>query len=143
MTRSQILAALLAVAITVWVIDLVRRRKLSEEYSLLSLIAMAGVVVLAFWTQGLTWFTRLVGALYETSVIFFFGLVFVLVALLYYAVKLTALTQEVRRLAQELALLRRRVEVGEDTGGRVRGVPPVPPAAGGNEPAAGRSGTES
>lgn len=147
MTRAQILAALLAVAITVWVIDLVRRRKLSEEYSLLSLIAMAGVVVLAFWTQGLTWVTRLMGALYETSVIFFFGLVFVLVALLYYAVKLTALTQEVRRLAQELALLRRRVEVSEDMdrpGGReARGGRSAPLAAGGNETAADRSGTES
>ena len=114
MTRAQLLAALLAVAITLWVIELVRRRKLSEEYSLLSIAAMAGVVVLAFWTKGLTWFTHAVGALYETSVIFFFGLVFVLVALLYYAVKLTALTQEVRRLTQEHALLRRRLERAQE-----------------------------
>ena len=116
MTRSQLLAALLALAITLWVVDLVRRRKLSEEYSLLSLAAMAGVLVLAFWTSALSWFTDLVGALYETSVIFFFGLVFVLVALLYYAVKLTTLTQELRRLAQEMALLRLRLERAEPSG---------------------------
>ncbi|MGH7726807.1 MAG: DUF2304 domain-containing protein [Candidatus Eiseniibacteriota bacterium] len=110
MTRAQLLAALLAVGIALWVVDLVRRRKLSEEYSLLSLIAAAGILVLAFWTKGLTWITHQFGALYETSVIFFFGLVFAFVALLYYATKLTTLTQEVRRLAQESALLKLKLE---------------------------------
>ena len=133
MTRAQFLAALLAVAITLWVVDLVRRRRLSEEYSLLSLVAMAGVVLLAFWTQGLTWFTHLVGALYETSVIFFFGLVFVLLVLLFYAVKLTSLTQEIRRLAQEQALLRRRLERSEgfaSPAGASRGATAGAPRAG-------------
>ena len=113
MTRAQLLAALLAVAVAVWVVDLVRRRRLSEEYSLLSLVAVCGVLVLAFWTKGVTWLTHRFGALYETSVIFFFGLVFAFLALVYYATKLTALTQEVRRLAQETALLRLRLERAE------------------------------
>ena len=121
MTRPQALAALLVVVVALWVVDLVRRRRLSEEYSLLSLSAMVGVLVVAFWTTGVTMFTRWFGALYETSVIFFFGLVFVMVALVYYAVKLTRLTQEVRRLAQESALLRlklERAERGNGEGGR-------------------------
>ncbi len=113
MTRAQFLAGILAVVVAIWVVDLVRRRRLSEEYSLLSLVAMVGVLVLAFWTQGVTWITHKFGALYETSVIFFFGLVFAFVALLWYATKLTALTQEVRRLAQETALLRLRLERAE------------------------------
>jgi MFS family permease len=120
-TRAQLLAALLAVAVAVWVVDLVRRRKLSEEYSLLSLVAMAGVLALAFFTKAVTWITHRFGALYETSVIFFFGLVFAFLALVWYATKLTALTQEVRRLAQETALLRLRLERAEgDRPGRGR-----------------------
>lgn len=122
MTRAQLLAGLLALGVTAWVVDLVRRRKLSEEYSLLSLVAMAGVLVVAFWTRGLTAFTRWFGAMYETSVIFFFGLVFVMLALLYYATRMTRLTQEVRRLAQESALLRLRLE-------RATGEGSPPPAA--------------
>jgi uncharacterized membrane protein len=114
-TRPQALAALLVVVVALWVVDLVRRRRLSEEYSLLSLVAMAGVLVVAFWTGGVTTFTRWFGALYETSVIFFFGLVFVMVALVYYATKMTRLTQEVRRLAQDAALLRLRLERAEGT----------------------------
>lgn len=113
MTRPQALAALLVVVVAIWVVDLVRRRRLSEEFSLLSLAAMAGVLVVAFWTSGVTTFTHWFGALYETSVIFFFGLVFVMVALVYYATRLTRLTQEVRRLAQESALLKLRLERAE------------------------------
>ena len=113
MTRPQALAALLVVAVALWVVDLVRRRRLSEEYSLLSMTAMVGVLVVAFWTTGVTMFTHWFGALYETSVIFFFGLVFVMVALVYYATRMTRLTQEVRRLAQESALLRLRLERAE------------------------------
>lgn len=118
MTRAQFIAALVAAAVALSVVELVRRRKLSEEFSLLWVLATLGATVLAFWGGLLTAITRALGALYETSTIFFFGILFVLVVLLYYAVKLTALTQEVRRLAQEAALLRLRLEEAERGTGR-------------------------
>jgi hypothetical protein len=110
MTRSQAVAAVLAVAVVVVVIELVRRRRLSEEFSLLWIVASLGAAALALWTNLLRALTRALGALYETSTIFFFGLLFVMVVLIFYAVKLTRLGQEARRLAQDLALLRRRME---------------------------------
>jgi hypothetical protein len=116
-TRAQLIAALIAVLVVLVVIELVRRRRLSEEFSLLWFVASVGAAVLAIWTGLLSWITRAIGALYETSTIFFFGLLFVMVVLLYYAVKITALTQEVRRLAQEAALLRFRLEQSESEGG--------------------------
>lgn len=116
MTRAQLIAAFVAVLLGLAVLELVRRRKLSEEFSLLWVVASLGAVLLAFWTGLLTAITRALGALYETSTIFFFGILFVLVVLVYYAVKLTALTQEVRRLAQEAALLRLQLEEAERAG---------------------------
>lgn len=113
MTRAQLVAAVLAVAVVAIVIELVRRRRLSEEFSLLWIVASIGAAALALWTDLLRAVTRALGALYETSTIFFFGLLFVMVVLLYYAVKLTRLSQESRRLAQDLALLRRKLEEGE------------------------------
>jgi hypothetical protein len=115
-TRAQLIAAFVAVLLGLAVLELVRRRKLSEEFSLLWVVASLGAVLLAFWTGLLTAITRALGALYETSTIFFFGILFVLVVLVYYAVKLTALTQEVRRLAQEAALLRLQLEEAERAG---------------------------
>ena len=110
MTRAQMIAAVLAVGVVLVVLDLVRRRRLSEEYSLLWLVASVGAALLSLWTGLLKTVTHAIGALYETSTIFFFGLLFVMVVLLYYAVQLTRLSKEVRRLAQEVALLRRRHE---------------------------------
>ncbi len=127
MTRAQLIAAFVAVLLGLAVLELVRRRKLSEEFSLLWVVASLGAVLLAFWTGLLTAITRALGALYETSTIFFFGILFVLVVLVYYAVKLTALTQEVRRLAQEAALLRLQLEEAE------RAAPPGREDAGGRE----------
>lgn len=127
MTRAQLIAAFVAALLGLAVLELVRRRKLSEEFSLLWVVASLGAVLLAFWTGLLTAITRALGALYETSTIFFFGILFVLVVLVYYAVKLTALTQEVRRLAQEAALLRLQLEEAE------RAAPPGREDAGGRE----------
>jgi hypothetical protein len=126
-TRAQLIAAFVAALLGLAVLELVRRRKLSEEFSLLWVVASLGAVLLAFWTGLLTAITRALGALYETSTIFFFGILFVLVVLVYYAVKLTALTQEVRRLAQEAALLRLQLEEAE------RAAPPGREDAGGRE----------
>jgi hypothetical protein len=113
MTRAQLIAALIAALVALAVLELVRRRRLSEDFSLLWVLATLGATLLAFWGGLLTGITHLLGAKYETSTIFFFGILFVLVVLLYYAVKLTALIQEVRRLAQEAALLRFKVEEKE------------------------------
>jgi hypothetical protein len=113
MTRAQLIAALIAALVALVVLELVRRRRLSEDFSLLWVLATLGATMLAFWSGLLTGITHLLGAKYETSTIFFFGILFVLVVLLYYAVKLTALIQEVRRLAQEAALLRFKVEEKE------------------------------
>jgi len=113
-TRAQLIAAVIAALVALSVLELVRRRRLSEDFSLLWVIATVGATVLAFWSGLLTRITHLLGAKYESSVIFFFGILFVLVVLVYYAVKLTELVQEVRRLAQEAALLRLRVEEKEE-----------------------------
>lgn len=113
MTRAQIIAGLVAILITLAVIELVRRRRLSEEFSLLWILASFSVVVLVFWSGLLTGITHAIGALYETSTIFFFGQIFLMAVLLYYAVKISSLTQEVRALAQETALLRFRLESGK------------------------------
>ena len=118
MTKAQLIAALIAALVMFSVLELVRRRRLSEDFSLLWVIATVGVTVLAFWGGLLTRITHLLGAKYETSTIFFFGILFVLVVLLFYAIKLTELVQEVRRLAQEAALLRLRVEEKEEDGPR-------------------------
>jgi hypothetical protein len=110
LSRTQVIAALGAVALALYVLDLVRRRRLSEEYSLLWVIATSLIAVLGFCTPLLLWVTQALGILGAASTVFAVGLAFALVMLLYLSVKMSRLGQQNHVLTQELALLRHELE---------------------------------
>lgn len=110
LSRTQVIAAVGALLLLVLVLDLVRRRRLSEEYSLLWVVAAAVMAVLGFWTPLLQWITRALGMRYESSTVFGVGLAFAVVTLLYLSIKMSRLSQEHLALTRELALLRHRLE---------------------------------
>ncbi len=110
LSRAQIITALGAVALALVVLDLVRRRRLAEEYSLLWVVASVVVAVLGFSTPLLQAITRGLGIRYEASTVFFFGLVFATAMLLYLSVKLSRLGQDHLALTRELAFLRHELE---------------------------------
>jgi len=110
LSRTQIITALGAVGLALYVLDLVRRRKLGEEYSLLWVIATAVIAVLGFSTPLLRWITHSLGMLGEASTVFAFGLAFVVAMLLYFSTKLSRLGLENHMLSREVALLRYELE---------------------------------
>ena len=110
LSRTQIITALGAVALAALVLDLVRRRRLSEEYSLLWLISTTVIAVLGFSTPILSWITRALGILGESSTVFAAGLAFLTAMLLYISVRMSRLGFENHALTRELALLRFEIE---------------------------------
>jgi len=122
LTKIQIVSALGAVALVVLVLELVRRRKLSEEYSFVWAVATLLMAVLGFSVPLLKSVTQSLGILYESSLVFAAGILFATVMLLHQSVKLSRLGREQRALVHEVALLRSALE---DTQGG-----PVPHAAG-------------
>ena len=114
LSRTQVITAIGAVVLAAYVLDLVRRRKLSEEYSLLWVLATAVIAVLGFSTPLLTWITHALGFLGESSTTFAFGLAFVVAVLLYLSIKLSRLGFENHMLTRELALLRHELETLRD-----------------------------
>jgi hypothetical protein len=110
LSRAQVITAVAAVVLVLIVLDLVRRRRLAEEYSMLWVASSAVVAVLGFSTPLLQALTRALGILYEASTVFFFGLGFATAMLLFVSVKLSRLAQEHLALTRELAFLRHEVE---------------------------------
>ena len=109
-SRTQIIVAIAAVGLALYVLDLVRRRRLSEEYSLLWIGASLTIAVLGFATPVLRFLTRALGMLFESSTVFALGLAFAVAMLLFLSVKLSRVGNENQILARELALLREQVE---------------------------------
>ena len=103
---TRIVALLVSTIFLVAVLDLVRRGRLREEYTPIWTVVGVGIVFLSVWFGAIRFITRAVGAWTPSSTLFFFGEVFLLVLCLNYAVRLSALTLQVKLLAQELALLR-------------------------------------
>lgn len=103
---TRVLALLVSSLFLLAVLDLVRRGRLREEYTPIWTLVAIAVMVLSVWFDALRFITRAVGAWTPSSTLFFFGELFLLVVCLNYAVRLSALTVEVKLLAQELSLLK-------------------------------------
>jgi uncharacterized protein DUF2304 len=88
------------------VLNLVRRGRLKEEYTPIWVAVAIGIMVLSAWFDVLRAITYAVGAWTPSSTLFFFGELFLLVLCLNYAVRLSALSVQVKVLAQELSILR-------------------------------------
>ena len=93
-------------ALFVAVLESVRRRRLLEEFTPIWMGCALAILVLAISFDLLVWITDLIGAWTPSSTVFFLGLAFLMAISLGYAVRLSTLSLRVRRLAQELALLR-------------------------------------
>lgn len=102
--RQKILAAAFGITLLATILELVRRRKLRVEYSWLWILAGIAIVVIGLNYPLLEWITRLIGAGWTSSTLFFFGIFFVLALSLQFSVKISRLETEVKNLAQELAL---------------------------------------
>jgi hypothetical protein len=107
--RQQVVAVVLAIAILVVVVELVRKRKLREEYSVLWIATSVILLALALDYDVLTWFQRAVGAEAATSALFFGALLFLVLVSLQYSVRLSKLTARNKILCQKIALLERDV----------------------------------
>jgi hypothetical protein len=110
MERSVIFAIGASVLALLLVLELVRRRQLREEYSLLWLGTAFAMLLVSTWRDLLHGLSRLVGIVYPPNLLFLLAALFTLLLLLYFSTVITRLSQENKEIAQELALLRHEVE---------------------------------
>lgn len=108
--RQKIFALIVGIAVCFFIVDMVRRKKLREEYSWLWLIAGFGIIVLTVWYDLLVFVTRIIGAVLPTTTLFIFSILFLFLIALHYSVKISSLTDQVRKLAQESAIMRQEME---------------------------------
>jgi len=106
--RIQIVAIVLAAGLLLFVLELVRRRRLLERYALLWLFASLVLLALAAWRGGLQWLADLFGIAYPPNALFFVAFGFVLALLLHFSAAVSRHTDQIKVLAQRLALLEER-----------------------------------
>ncbi|MEL6406355.1 MAG: DUF2304 domain-containing protein [Chloroflexota bacterium] len=110
MERSIIFALIASVGALVLVLEMVRRQTLREEYSLLWLGTAFAMIIVSTWRDLLHGLAQLVGIAYPPNLLFLMASLFTLLLLLYFSTVITRLTQENKKIAQEVALLRHQIE---------------------------------
>jgi hypothetical protein len=103
--RVKIVAFALSIGIMFLILDLVRRRKLREEYSWLWLLTGSVIIVLMMWFNLLKSITHLIGAIIPSSTIFFMAFLFLILISLHFSVVISKLQDRNKDLTQRFALL--------------------------------------
>ena len=109
MTRLTLVALLAAVGLLLFVLELVRRRRLQERYSVLWLATGLTLVVLAAWPALLARISSALGIISPPNALFVVALGFFLAVMLHFSLVISRLSEHTSRLAQRLALLEERV----------------------------------
>ena len=104
-TQIQLIALAVTVLIFVFILDLVRRRRLVERYALLWMIAGFSLIVLAVWRDALNGLADVLGIAYPPNALFIVAMGVAFVLLLHFSVATSRLSEETKILAQEVARL--------------------------------------
>lgn len=115
--KQQLFALFICVVIFVLTIDLVRTRRLREEYSVIWMATSCIMFVLVLRYDWLVALTNLIGAALPTTTLFIGAIVFLMLIAVQFSIKLSKISEQLKNLTQENALLRAELERDHTRGG--------------------------
>jgi len=132
LAKIQIFSLIISLLLAVVIFQLIRKKKLKEQYSLLWFLTVAVMLVLSLWEGLLFRVSSLMGIAVPSNALFLLALLFMFVMSLHYSLLVSRLTDQSKMLAQRIAIL--------DHDLREMHGPNKEHAATENEPAASSSG---
>ncbi|MCW3068934.1 MAG: hypothetical protein JWL67_1559 [Solirubrobacterales bacterium] len=122
-TLQRGLAIAVTLGLLLLVFELVRRKRLSERYAILWLVAATTLFVLAVWKGLLTSLSHDVGISYPPSALFAVAIGLIAMILLHFSLAVSRLSDQNKVLAQRLGLLAQRLEKAEERSADARAAP--------------------
>lgn len=108
--QIKIFGLLASAILVIYIIDLVRKKKLREEYSFIWFVIGISMIIFMLRFDLIMALTKFLGVLSPNNVIFFFSVLFLLIIALQFSVRISNLTDQIKILAQENTLLRKKIE---------------------------------
>ena len=110
MDRITISVVIGALGLLVIIVEMVRQRRLEEQYSLLWLATAASLVVLALTRNVWDWLAVKVGIAYPPTALFIAGFLAMIMILLQFSMVISKLSRQNRQAAQEIGILRWKLQ---------------------------------
>ena len=111
--RVQIIAIVTSAVLMILIVELIRRGKLREKYSLLWLMAGGVMLFFSVWRDLLDSLAHFLGVAYAPSILFLAAFFFGVLLLIHFNVVISTLSENIKRLAQEIALLKSEIQKGK------------------------------
>jgi hypothetical protein len=124
-SQTRILAAILAIAFMVMILELIRSDRLQERYSVVWFVAGLGMLAGAAFPGLLTVVADIMGVRDTNVALFSIVLILLLGLALNFSVIMSRQAAQITRLAQERALEKAREQTGDDRNGGPAAVAPT------------------
>jgi len=108
--RARFFAVVLGAVVSLVVINLVRTKKLKEEFALLWLLTCVVLVLTPLVIDYLDMVAYALGIEYPPALIFLLAIISLLLILFQFSLRISRFSEQIKVLAQELAVLRARIE---------------------------------
>ena len=108
--RAHVAVLIVACAILLFILRMVRRGHLRAKYSMLWIFVGVGVAALAIFPGILTWVSDVIGIAYPPATFLLFAVAFLIMLALHFSWELSRLEDRTRALAEEVALLAERLD---------------------------------
>ncbi len=102
--QAKLIITTLAMLNGVFVLDLLRKRKLSESYTLLWLLVIFAMFFFTWADKFLYSLTLLFGAITPVSTLTLLALMFILIMLIFFSMKIYKMERMIKELVQRVAL---------------------------------------
>jgi len=112
--RATIFFIVIAVCIIVGIVMLLRSRRLKEKYAALWMVVGILSIVLAAWPGLLNWAANLVGVQVASNLLFTLAILLLLGVCLHLSLEVSSQEDKIRRLAEEAAIARQKLEQLDD-----------------------------
>ena len=107
--RTRVFVVLAGIAILLFVLNLVRKKKIREQYSLLWIIAAVVLVLLALFSPTVDRLAHMVGIYYPPAFLFLVAILMILVLQFHFSTVISNLREQNKALIQDVGILEAEV----------------------------------
>jgi hypothetical protein len=107
---TQYIAIIVSISLFLYILFLVKNKKIKEEYSLLWISSSLVFIFFSIYREGLEHFASLMGIAYPPAALFLILMLAIFLILIEFSVNISKLAEKNKILAQELALLRHALQ---------------------------------
>lgn len=108
--KTQYIAIIASILLFLYILYLVRNKRIKEEYSLLWLFSSIILISFSIWRDGLEYFAQLVGIAYPPAALFLILLLAIFLILIEFSIIISTLSNRNKTLAQEIGILKMEIE---------------------------------